>query len=178
MAYTLPKTMHVNSDYTKVVEETDPEVAFVLGPKGHVISDELARQLGLLPAVVEPAPESSEPLDHGGFRFPAEKNDSGDESPTDDTPPEDPADPPSADLATGQTEPETEPAGETPADPEGQPTDPPADSTTADPVTIDATEAALALAAEHDLDLSLVTGSGEDGRILKGDVATYLEALS
>lgn len=47
MPYRLPRVLHVNRDYTKIVEETDPEVAFVLGGPGTVISDELAVQLGL-----------------------------------------------------------------------------------------------------------------------------------
>ncbi len=39
-----------------------------------------------------------------------------------------------------------------------------------DPVDINATESALALAAAYDIDLSGVAGSGKGGRILKSDV--------
>lgn len=47
MGHKLTETTHVNADYTKVVPETDPAAAFVLGGKGQVISDELAEKLGL-----------------------------------------------------------------------------------------------------------------------------------
>jgi pyruvate/2-oxoglutarate dehydrogenase complex dihydrolipoamide acyltransferase (E2) component len=46
------------------------------------------------------------------------------------------------------------------------------------PVAIDATDGAQELAAEFGLDLSLVTGTGKDGRILKADVESYLNAQS
>ena len=46
-----------------------------------------------------------------------------------------------------------------------------------EPEEIDATKAALALAAEEGLDLSLVEGFGSGGRIGVGDVRDFLEAL-
>jgi pyruvate/2-oxoglutarate dehydrogenase complex dihydrolipoamide acyltransferase (E2) component len=42
---------------------------------------------------------------------------------------------------------------------------------------MNATEAAVALAAEHGLDLADVVGSGADGRILKSDVEAHLAEL-
>lgn len=45
-----------------------------------------------------------------------------------------------------------------------------------EPFEPDATPEAAALAAENDLDLSEIDGSGEDGRILVGDVEAYLDA--
>lgn len=41
---------------------------------------------------------------------------------------------------------------------------------------LDITDAADALAAEHDLDLSQTIGSGEGGRILKSDVQSLIDA--
>lgn len=38
----------------------------------------------------------------------------------------------------------------------------------------DATDAARELAAEHDIDLAAITGTGADGRILKSDVEALL----
>jgi pyruvate/2-oxoglutarate dehydrogenase complex dihydrolipoamide acyltransferase (E2) component len=43
---------------------------------------------------------------------------------------------------------------------------------------MNATEAAVQLAAEHELDLAGVVGTGADGRITKGDVAAALEGLT
>ena len=42
---------------------------------------------------------------------------------------------------------------------------------------IDATDAAVELAALNDMDLSTIEGSGEEGRIIKADVETALAAL-
>lgn len=42
----------------------------------------------------------------------------------------------------------------------------------------DATDAAVKLAAEHDIDLADVAGTGADGRITKGDVETHVAALA
>jgi hypothetical protein len=39
-----------------------------------------------------------------------------------------------------------------------------------------ATDEAIALAAQHGIDLKLVTGTGKDGNIKKSDVANYIEA--
>lgn len=44
------------------------------------------------------------------------------------------------------------------------------------PVEINATDAAIELAQENGIDLSLVTGSGSGGRILKSDVVDIMEA--
>lgn len=40
---------------------------------------------------------------------------------------------------------------------------------------IDATDAARELAAEHDIDLATVEGTGEDGRVLVSDVRALVE---
>jgi pyruvate/2-oxoglutarate dehydrogenase complex dihydrolipoamide acyltransferase (E2) component len=40
---------------------------------------------------------------------------------------------------------------------------------------VDATNAARDLAAEHDIDLAAVDGSGEEGRVLKADVQAVIE---
>lgn len=40
-----------------------------------------------------------------------------------------------------------------------------------------ATEEAAELANENGIDIRRVAGTGQDGRILKGDVQTYLDAL-
>lgn len=40
-----------------------------------------------------------------------------------------------------------------------------------------ATDAAVKLAAEHDIDLADVVGTGADGRITKGDVEAHLTSL-
>ena len=42
-------------------------------------------------------------------------------------------------------------------------------------VSIDVTEAARELADEHGVDLALVAGSGEAGRIVKSDVEAHIE---
>lgn len=42
--------------------------------------------------------------------------------------------------------------------------------------TISATEAALKLAEEYGIDLSQVTGTGQDGRITKADVEELIDA--
>lgn len=39
------------------------------------------------------------------------------------------------------------------------------------------TEEAAELAQEHGVDIRAVGGTGQDGRVLKGDVETYLEGL-
>lgn len=44
-------------------------------------------------------------------------------------------------------------------------------------IIIDATDAAIKLASEHDIDLKEVAGSGKDGRITKGDVEGLIEDL-
>lgn len=44
------------------------------------------------------------------------------------------------------------------------------------PEGIDATDTALELAREKDVDLSGVDGTGEDGRIVKKDVKAYIDA--
>lgn len=41
---------------------------------------------------------------------------------------------------------------------------------------VDATDAAKALAAEHHVDLSTITGTGADGRITKDDVTAAIES--
>jgi len=41
-----------------------------------------------------------------------------------------------------------------------------------------ATDAAVKLAAEHDIDLADVVGTGADGRITKGDVEAYVAGLT
>ena len=41
-----------------------------------------------------------------------------------------------------------------------------------------ATDAAVKLAAEHDIDLADVAGTGADGRITKGDVEAHVAALA
>lgn len=41
-----------------------------------------------------------------------------------------------------------------------------------------ATDAAVKLAAEHDIDLADVVGTGADGRITKGDVEAHLASLT
>lgn len=41
---------------------------------------------------------------------------------------------------------------------------------------IDASNGAMSYADEHGVDLSRVSGTGKDGRILKGDVVAYVEA--
>jgi pyruvate/2-oxoglutarate dehydrogenase complex dihydrolipoamide acyltransferase (E2) component len=41
-----------------------------------------------------------------------------------------------------------------------------------------ATDAAVKLAAEHDIDLADVAGSGADGRITKGDVEAHVTSLA
>lgn len=43
---------------------------------------------------------------------------------------------------------------------------------------INATEAALKLAGEKEINLALVAGSGAEGRITKGDVEAYLATLN
>lgn len=44
-------------------------------------------------------------------------------------------------------------------------------------VDVDATDAALVLAEDKGLDLSQIEGTGHGGRITKGDVENYIEAL-
>lgn len=44
------------------------------------------------------------------------------------------------------------------------------------PVELDATDAAVGLALEYNLDLSTVEGTGADGRILKSDVQKVLDS--
>jgi len=44
-----------------------------------------------------------------------------------------------------------------------------------EPAAVNATEAAVELANAHDIDLADVEGSGEDGRILVGDVEDILD---
>ena len=46
--------LYVNSDWSRVVDESDPEAAFLLAPAGGVIEDAQARKLGLLPATGVP----------------------------------------------------------------------------------------------------------------------------
>lgn len=50
-----------------------------------------------------------------------------------------------------------------------------AGSAAQEPSEVSATDAAAKLAREHDLDLSAVEGTGENGRVLKGDVEDALE---
>jgi pyruvate/2-oxoglutarate dehydrogenase complex dihydrolipoamide acyltransferase (E2) component len=45
-----------------------------------------------------------------------------------------------------------------------------------EPVEIAASDAARALADEYGVDLSLVTGTGADGNITKGDVQAFISA--
>jgi 2-oxoglutarate dehydrogenase E2 component (dihydrolipoamide succinyltransferase) len=45
-----------------------------------------------------------------------------------------------------------------------------------DAPTFDITEEALKIAQEHGVDLAKVTGTGKDGRILKGDVLAKVQA--
>lgn len=44
----LAKRTHTNAGWDKVVTETSPEAAFLVGIEGDEIPDDLARQLGLL----------------------------------------------------------------------------------------------------------------------------------
>lgn len=44
------------------------------------------------------------------------------------------------------------------------------------PESVNATDAAVELAAEHGIDMADVEGTGEDGRILKSDVEAAVEA--
>jgi pyruvate/2-oxoglutarate dehydrogenase complex dihydrolipoamide acyltransferase (E2) component len=44
--------------------------------------------------------------------------------------------------------------------------------------TIDATDAAVALADANGIDLASITGTGKDGRVLEGDVKESLEAAA
>jgi len=46
---------------------------------------------------------------------------------------------------------------------------------TIEPITQDVTPSAMELILEHDIDPSLITGTGNDGRILKKDVENYLK---
>ena len=50
------------------------------------------------------------------------------------------------------------------------------DAETADdpPLPVNATDSAITLAEEHDLDLSTIEGSGQGGRITKGDVESAI----
>lgn len=43
------------------------------------------------------------------------------------------------------------------------------------PVPIDATDGAKELAEDNGIDLALVKGTGQDGRIIKADVQAYIE---
>jgi pyruvate/2-oxoglutarate dehydrogenase complex dihydrolipoamide acyltransferase (E2) component len=47
-----------------------------------------------------------------------------------------------------------------------------------EPAEPNATDTAVKLAAEHELDLAGVAGSGVDGRITKADVESHLAALA
>jgi pyruvate/2-oxoglutarate dehydrogenase complex dihydrolipoamide acyltransferase (E2) component len=51
-----------------------------------------------------------------------------------------------------------------------------ADPLPAAPDELEATDAAKALAAQHNIDLDAITGTGQDGRITKEDVAALVPA--
>jgi len=48
MPYTLRKKTYCNADWTRVVPEDHPDVAYVVGAAGQVIPDDLAERLGLI----------------------------------------------------------------------------------------------------------------------------------
>lgn len=54
--------------------------------------------------------------------------------------------------------------------------DQPADSADATPAEVDATDAAQKLADDNDIDISTLTGSGAEGRVLVSDVQAAIDA--
>lgn len=90
MAYTLTEKLWYTADHSRVVPDGDPEAAFLLGPAGHIISDEEAARLGLKG---KPAPKNkakAAPENKGGVTFePETKGSEGASSGDDDTLPED-----------------------------------------------------------------------------------------
>lgn len=46
--YKAEKRLYVNADRSRLVEEDDPEAAFLLAPEGAEIPDDVARQYGLI----------------------------------------------------------------------------------------------------------------------------------
>lgn len=63
-----------------------------------------------------------------------------------------------------------------PWSPEPKPFDDPLDGEAEERLTVEATDAARELAAEHGVSLADVSGSGTDGRVLKADVERHIEA--
>lgn len=57
MVYTLDRRLWLTRDKSRVVEDGDPEAAWLLGAPGAVISDAEAKRYGLIEAKAQEAPE-------------------------------------------------------------------------------------------------------------------------
>ncbi len=149
-------------DLEEAVEETLQELQAAVEPEVQVSPEDEAAEEEGPPAAVnegEPAEDESEeeaepaaaasgeaPLPSARGEVEAEAEADAEASPE----------------AEAEPEPEDEPEPEVEAGPEVE--------AEAEPAEVDATSAAEELAAEHGVDLTAVEGTGQDGRVLKGDV--------
>lgn len=79
-------------------------------------------------------------------------------------------------IAARFSEAEDAPAGEAPANEPPAPSPAPAPTATT-ALEVNATEAAIRIAAEHGLDLSEIHGHGQDGRVTADDVRAAVEDI-
>lgn len=92
MAYTLTEKLWYTADRSRVVPDGDPEAAFLLGPAGHLITDEEAIRLGLVKG--KPAPKNKAkpaPANKGVTFEPETKGSEGESSGGDELPEDFPA---------------------------------------------------------------------------------------
>jgi N utilization substance protein A len=138
-------------DLEEAVEETLQELQAAVEPEVQVSPEDEAAEEEEPPAAVdegEPAEDEGEALaTTGEAPLPSARGEVEAESEAESE---------VAPEAEAEPQPEVEAGPETEAEPE--------------PAEVDATSAAEELAAEHGIDLTAVEGTGQDGRVLKGDV--------